>query len=705
MINTPVRLNAYPSLTDPRHTSYEITWGALVGWLTSTHSVYAVKDSAPLFNLTEFSGPTAKKAEALGTSCVILDFDHLSALQLCDVYMRLSQYETVWYTTHSITPTDRRVRCVVLLERRVTPNEYEATWQALAALCGHVDTQCKDIGRRYFVPSHAEDTEHWSEYSPGVPYPITTAMPLVITTEESTTDLREVLASELIAVIKREAKQGKPWACLLKDRAMIGMPLAEQGARDKTLWHLACWYVQRWPDGSAGALVDLCADSIRLMNDPAFTTETLTEKIGRARQQQIERQESSVDLMCNSQGTPVPGQENLNRVLTRDPALVGRFRLNTFAARIDCRDLPWEQEAEGTLRDSDITALQCYCESKYRLTVKANQVFAAIQRVGAEHKYNPVQDYLTSCRWDGVPRLDTWLEDYAGADADILTRRMGARWVISAVARALDDRPTKVDHVLILYGETNLGKSTVLKALFGGDDWFSDQLSALDSKDSAQDLPGKWCIEWAELSTFKRADSNSVKAFVTRTVDHYRPSFGRVAVDVPRHCVFCATTNEAAFLHDPTGNRRFWVVQCLREARIDELRAVRDQIMAEAVVRYRAGEKWWPEREENLAIADATEQYRIEDTWEDTILSWYGLLQVAPKTEDMSLAWILEHVLGLTADKINRAHEMRVAAVLQKLGFKRVVVGARRLRRWQAPDEVMALCGVTVKAPLLFAVK
>jgi putative DNA primase/helicase len=227
----------------------------------------------------------------------------------------------------------------------------------------------------------------------------------------------------------------------------------------------------------------------------------------------------------------------------------------------------------------------------------------------------------------------------------------------------------------------------VLKALFGGDTrgWFSDQLSALDHKDSAQDLPGKWCIEWAELSTFKRASNDAVKAFVTRTVDHYRPSHGRNTVDIMRRGVFCATTNEEEFLYDPTGNRRYWVVNVRKWCDVSGMLAMRDQIWAEAKVRYQAGEQWWPERGEAAEIAAATEMYRVEDIWEETIREWFLNTPPTP-VQNLSAKWFLYTIIGLTPDKCNRAHEMRITAVLKKLGFSKVFAGPNRnLKRWQPP--------------------
>ena len=222
--------------------------------------------------------------------------------------------------------------------------------------------------------------------------------------------------------------------------------------------------------------------------------------------------------------------------------------------------------------------------------------------VARDIMHHPVRERLNGLKWDGTARLDSWLTDYLGVEpatgydaeksqAHRYTSEVGLRWLISAVARVYQPG-CKADHCLILEGPQGVGKSTAAATLALEDAWFADEIADLGTKDSAQDLRGKWIIELGELSALKRGEIERVKAFMSRKVDHYRPSYGRRSQDFPRQCVFIGITNADAYLGDETGGRRFWPVK-VGKIDLEKLKADREQLWAEAVAAYRAGEKWW----------------------------------------------------------------------------------------------------------------
>lgn len=207
------------------------------------------------------------------------------------------------------------------------------------------------------------------------------------------------------------------------------------------------------------------------------------------------------------------------------------------------------------------------------------------------HSFNDVTDYLEGLSWDGVPRLDTLLIDYLGAEDTAYTRAVTRKAFTAAVARAM--RPgTKFDNMTILGGPQGIGKSTLLYKMSNG--WFNDSIRTFEGKDASELLQGVWLVEIAELQAFRNSDISRIKQFVSQQADRFRAAYGRHVKEMPRRCVFFGTTNSGEYLRDRTGNRRFWPVDVgahpAGKSVFQDLDGEVDQLWAEAVLRWRLGE-------------------------------------------------------------------------------------------------------------------
>lgn len=281
---------------------------------------------------------------------------------------------------------------------------------------------------------------------------------------------------------------------------------------------------------------------------------------------------------------------NVITVLENDPALKGHLAHNQFSGFDIVRGgLPWNERAVRWT-NADEANLRVYLEEHYGLTGK-DRIKDARTAVVTRRSTHPVREYLSALQWDGVPRLDTLIIDYLGAEDNELTRLMTRKHFTAAVKRIMQPG-CKYDYCLIVAGPEGIGKSTLFSVM--GGEWFSDSLVTMEGTKGMEQARGGWIIELPELGSIKRSDVEQVKAYISRQCDAYRPAYGAVVEEHPRQCVFCGTTNETNFLKGDTGNRRFWVIKVdgnrKAECTRGQLAQLRDQIWAEAVQRWKDGE-------------------------------------------------------------------------------------------------------------------
>lgn len=258
---------------------------------------------------------------------------------------------------------------------------------------------------------------------------------------------------------------------------------------------------------------------------------------------------------------------------------------------VSLSSLPWRAgRGAGQWTDADDAALRYYLERTYGLTGK-DRIFDAVNVVALQNKFHPVREYLDGCVWDGVPRVETLLVDYLGAEDTPYTRAV-TRKALTAAAARIYDPGCKFDYMLTLRGRQGIGKSALIARLGGR--WFSDSFTTLQGKDAYEQVLCVWIMEVGELAGMRRAEAETIKLYISKQVDRFRPAYGRRTQEFPRQCIFIGTTNEAQFLRDRTGNRRFWIVDTPNEPRRslwDELtpETVR-RIWAEAAELYHGGE-------------------------------------------------------------------------------------------------------------------
>lgn len=366
---------------------------------------------------------------------------------------------------------------------------------------------------------------------------------------------------------------------------------------------------------------------------------------------------------------PRPVTRNAVIVLQEDEYWRERVAYNTFASVTELDETP--------LTDGGALVFADDIAERYRLHLSKQQAVNAIQTVALSHTHNPVEAYLRSCEWDGKPRIDNWLSDYCDAAPTTLTPIYSRKFLISAVARALAPG-CKVDTMLLFVDEKQgTRKSTAVASLVPEPAWFSDAKLNIGDKDALLALGDKWIMEMPEMSSTRKKDVEDVKHFLSQRVNVYRRPYDMLESREPRHTVFVGTTNNTQPLTD-SENRRFWPVMT-GELDPDAIARDRDQLWAEAVRAYDAGEQWWLTPDEEQEHGHDVAGFQASDLIADAIREWAEMSPQASLGLTLRELWAQ---VGLDALGVRATQSQRIAAAARGAGMRRDRTSGRSL--WKA---------------------
>lgn len=605
-----------------------------------------------------------KNGNVVCRSMLTLDMDY-AARDIWDEISRLTGWQCCLYSTHKHAPEQPRLRLIIPLAREVSEDEYPALGRMVAKDIGidmFDDTTYEPV-RLMFWPSTPSDGEFIFEHREG---------PLLDPNEYLSrySDWRDCslwpTSSRQSEVIQRSLKkQEDP----LAKKGIVGAfcraytiedaidsfltdiyePSAVTGRYDYipadssagvVLYNGKFVYSHHATDPANGRLLN-AFDLVRIhrfrdldikvsdntppgrlpsykaMADMAVMDERIKLLLAEERKVNAEKDFSEDDtgwekkLEYEPRSTVLKNSlGNLLLIMENDKKLK-EIKYNRHANQIYGGDnLPWKRPYNAW-RDADTAQLVAYVDKAYG-TFSARNYELAITKVADDRSYHPIRDYLDNLPdWDGEKRIENLLVKYFGAEDTEYTRQITRKTLAAAVARIYKPG-IKFDSMLVLNGKTDLGKSTFFARLAG--EWFSDSLNFTDmgkGKDAAEKIQGVWIVEIPELAGLSKMDVNNIKGFLSRRDDQYRPSYGRSVESHPRQSIIVGSTNaeNAGFLRDTTGNRRFWVVRVKGGLHKGWDLPERDvpQIWAEAKHYWENGEKLYLE-------GNAAEQAKTEQT-------------------------------------------------------------------------------------------
>ena len=426
--------------------------------------------------------------------------------------------------------------------------------------------------------------------------------------------------------------------------------------RSKLVWYITCSLVRLgWDDENIEALLlNKALACTAHIYDQSNPTQYAGLQVKKA------RDTVATDWQRTKEGQIVTtSQANIRKAVA---ALGVRFGSNVFDGKSYMNGV-------GPLRmleDKVVNGIRLKIDRDFGFLPNKELFFDVVQDMADANEYDPVFNFHAKNEptWDGVPRIDTWLIKYGGAE-DTKFNRMAGRLTLIAGVRRVRDPGCKHDEMLVLVSEQGTDKSTALSVLAVRQEWFTDNFP-LHSKDKEviEHLEGRWIVECGELAGMKQAQIEEIKVLLSKQKDTARLAYGRLPKTVYRRCIFIGSTNATEFLRD-IQNRRFWPV---RIKRFDTAALREDvlQLWAEAAHYESQGEAIQLPEEYWALAAEAQELHEQEEPWATTIADALGDLEGRIMSEEL---W---KILGkLIPGQRQAVDAARLGDVMRKLKWGR----------------------------------
>lgn len=448
-----------------------------------------------------------------------------------------------------------------------------------------------------------------------------------------------------------------------------------------------------------------------MMTDKKPPTDSIEEALRKAQAAAFDNARWQNLFKTNDKGQPIASLFNALVVFDHDPRWRGVIAFDEFSYRVVKRKTPPTRVVKiGEWSDLDDVQAVVYIAEQFGFEPKKGLVMDAVLSVAHQNSFHPVREWLRSLEWDGTQRLSELAGKYLGGistagsaslgdkervELGIYLKLVSVKWLVGAVARIMSPG-CKLDTMPVLEGGQGTFKSTALEVLFSKE-WFSDSKLVIGDKDALANMQGKWGYEMAEMDSHRKADDTMFKQFLSTRIDRVRWHYGRRAEDVPRQSIFVGTTNMSEYGKDETGLRRIWPFE-VGAIDLDALRKDRAQLWAEAVKCYDDGVSWWvdarkrvidpesstamasmfaePLTERDIFDRQAEERMQI-DAWQYPIMEWWRLNNGLPYT---TTADVLADALKIEKSRWTKAEQMRVAAIMKRLGFTAGKAGPRNAR-------------------------
>lgn len=195
-------------------------------------------------------------------------------------------------------------------------------------------------------------------------------------------------------------------------------------------------------------------------------------------------------------------------------------------------------------------------ERDFGIKYSKNRMEDAITFVAHKRTINLPAMYMKSLTYDGKEHISKLLSKYLGAEETELNSWIMKHILVGMVKRVVH-LGCKFDELMVLTGIQGVGKTSFIEKLALFPEWYCS-LNNIKVKDAVSNLVGKVVVELEEFVALRNVKSaDEAKLFIFARTSTVRLPYERFSADVKRTCILIATTNDATFLGDFSGERRY----------------------------------------------------------------------------------------------------------------------------------------------------
>lgn len=601
-----------------------------------------------LISGTIFKENKRRKEQAIESSLLILDFDHVDKIDL-SVWRNMG-ISFAAYTTfsHATNKKPCAYRVVIPLKNPIPADKYALLYQWAFELTNSlIDPACKDISRMQYLPACPSERKKSFEFFSNTGAFLNWQS--VIKPLESL-DKPTVATSNVIPISTQQAKPKN--ATKQKERdfsAFVNAAIEDEvnnvrcavednrnNTLNKAAFALGQLVSAEWANANQSSIESLLLDaalSIGLDSNEARATITSGLEKGKIKprgipENTIKKQPIKLQSVAkqNSKFSPLDKPINLNEfphvqngkpqcTLENLKIILRCYGFNVRYNEITKREETTLNNKSFNGGDSDNIAISKITSVCIINQMSVTHLQTYLLDIAYENTYNPIIEWVESIKWDGESRLkdlEETIETLTSFNQELKSLLL-RKWLISAIASAYNRTGEfRSKGVLIFQGKQSVGKTSWFKKLIP----FSANCNtavkdgvSLDvaNKDSILKVISHWIVELGELdATFKKSEIAQLKQFIGEQIDIVRRPYAKKESYYPRQTVFCGSVNDEEFLKDPTGNVRFWTIPVTW---LDYDHGVdMQQVWAEIAHYYHVGEQWWltQEQEKILECSNAS---------------------------------------------------------------------------------------------------